>query len=98
MADMDMDEHFWKDLLDPVLGISSSSIERLCSTYDFIHSKRRNRLDPIRAKKLVAIFTNRQLKRRAERDALMAMEMLEEIDLIIIDEEEGNNDDLELDT
>lgn len=43
---------------------SSSACERNWSTYDFIHSRRRNRLLPTTAKDLVWVFTNGRLADR----------------------------------
>lgn len=40
---------------------SASASERNWSTYDFIHSKKRNRLTPNRAADLVYVFTNLRL-------------------------------------
>lgn len=40
---------------------SACSCERAWSAYDFIHSRRRNRLQPARAEKLVYCFTNMRL-------------------------------------
>ena len=46
---------------------SSSCCERNWSTYSFIHSKRRNKLNPSRAEDLVYVHTNlRLLSRRSE--------------------------------
>ena len=50
--------HAMRTLAQPA---SSSSCERGWSTYDFIHSKRRNRLTPERARDLVYVFTNGRL-------------------------------------
>jgi hAT family C-terminal dimerisation region len=47
---------------------SSSSCERNWSTYDFIHSKKRNRLAPSKAEKLVYVFTNLRLSRKLKDD------------------------------
>ena len=40
---------------------SSGATERVWSTYDFIHNKKRNRLAPQRANDLVYVFRNSQL-------------------------------------
>ena len=40
---------------------SVSACERNWSTYDFIHSRKRNKLQPQRAGKLVRVFTNLRL-------------------------------------
>ena len=40
---------------------SAGACERNWSTYDFIHSKKRNRLHPDRANDLVYVFTNLRL-------------------------------------
>lgn len=40
---------------------SSSSCERIFSTYEFIHSPQRNRLEPSRANDLVYVFRNMRL-------------------------------------
>lgn len=52
---------------------SSSASERNWSTYDFILSRKRNRLSPIRAEKLVWVFSNRRLM------AKVASDMYEEL-------------------
>lgn len=46
---------------------SSSSCERNWSAYDFIHSKRRNKLSNPRANDLIYVFSNKQLMRRQAR-------------------------------
>lgn len=46
---------------------SSSSCERNWSTFDFIHSKKRNKLKSSRASDLVYVFSNKQLMRRQAR-------------------------------
>ena len=43
---------------------SAGGCERNWSTYDFIHSKKRNRLHPDRANDLVFVFTNTRLIQR----------------------------------
>ena len=43
---------------------SAGACERNWSTYDFIHSKKRNRLHPDRANDLVYVFTNSRLIQR----------------------------------
>lgn len=40
---------------------SACACERNWSTYDFIHSKKRNKLTPARARDLVYVFTNQRL-------------------------------------
>jgi hypothetical protein len=53
-----------------MLQVSSSySCERNWSTYDYIHNKKRNRLEAARAEKLVYVFSNlRSLKRAQQID------------------------------
>jgi len=46
---------------------SAGSSERVWSTYDFVHSKKRNRLDPDRAGDLVYVHKNRRLHKRAKK-------------------------------
>jgi len=46
---------------------SSSSCERNWSAYDFVHSKRRNKLSPAKAQDLVYVFSNKQLMRKQAR-------------------------------
>jgi len=46
---------------------SSSSCERNWSAFDFVHSKRRNKLSSARANDLVNVFSNKQLLRRQAR-------------------------------
>jgi hypothetical protein len=46
---------------------SSSSCERNWSAFDFVHSKRRNKLSSARANDLVNVFSNEQLLRRQAR-------------------------------
>ncbi len=43
---------------------SSGGCERNWSTYDFIHSKKRNRLTPKRANDLVYVFANMRLTQK----------------------------------
>ena len=45
------------------LGSAACSCERNWSSYEFIHSKKRNRLRPDKARKLVYIFSNLRLLR-----------------------------------
>jgi hypothetical protein len=47
----------------------SSSQEGICSNFEHVQSKRRNRLTPTRANALVDIFSSMQLVRRCARDA-----------------------------
>ncbi len=42
---------------------SSGACERNWSTYDYIHNKKRNKLDPARARDLVYVFSNARLVR-----------------------------------
>ena len=53
----------WLALLSGVTALVSSAgaCEWNWSTYDFIHSKKRNRLTPDRANDLVYVFTNAHL-------------------------------------
>ena len=44
---------------------SAGACERIWSAFDFVHSKKRNRLDTDRAQDLVYVFTNKRLQRRA---------------------------------
>ena len=46
--------------------------ERIWSAYDFVHSKKRNRLDPERAEDLVYVFANKRLQRRAQKSESFA--------------------------
>ena len=46
---------------------SACACERNWSTYDYIHNKKRNRLDPSRAEKLVYVFSNLRFLKRAHR-------------------------------
>ncbi|KXZ41022.1 hypothetical protein GPECTOR_962g228 [Gonium pectorale] len=46
---------------------SACACERNWSAYEFIHSTRRNKLDPERAKKLVYVFTNRRILNRVRK-------------------------------
>jgi len=46
---------------------SSSSCERNWSAFDFVHSKKRNKLSSARANDLVNVFSNKQLLRRQAR-------------------------------
>ena len=43
------------------IAASSGSCERNWSAYNFLHSKRRNHLSPVRANDLVYVFCNRLL-------------------------------------
>lgn len=45
---------------------SACACERNWSTYDYIHNKKRNRLEAARAENLVYIFSNRRLLRRTQ--------------------------------
>ena len=45
----------------------AGACERNWSAYDFVHSKKRNRLDPARAGDLVYVFTNRRLHKKAQK-------------------------------
>ena len=49
---------------------SACTCERIWSTFDFIHSRRRNRLHVDRATKLVYIFTNLRLLDKESKDTL----------------------------
>lgn len=46
---------------------SACSCERNWSTYDYIHNKKRNRLEAARAEKLVYVFSNLRFLKRAQR-------------------------------
>ena len=46
---------------------SAGACERVWSTFDFVHSKKRNRLDPDRAGDLVYVHRNRRLHKRAKK-------------------------------
>ena len=46
---------------------SSSSCERNWSAFDFVHSKKCNKLSSARANNLVHVFSNKQLVRRKAR-------------------------------
>ena len=45
---------------------SACSCERNWSTFEFIHSKKRNRLEPSRANDLVYVFSNLRLLKRVQ--------------------------------
>ena len=45
----------------------AGACERSWSAYDFVHSKKRNRLDPARAGDLVYVFTNKRLHKKAQK-------------------------------
>ena len=45
---------------------SACACERNWSTYDYIHSKKRNKLAPARAEKLVYVFSNLRLLKKVE--------------------------------
>lgn len=51
------------------MPLSASSIERAWSSFEFIHNRRRNRLNISRADTLVSIFTNMQMVRRGAKQA-----------------------------
>ena len=51
---------------------SAGACERIWSAYDFVHSKKRNRLDPDRVEDLVYVFTNKWLQKRAQKSELLA--------------------------
>ena len=51
----------WSNALQPS---SACSCERNWSTYDYIHNKKRNRLEAQRAEKLVYIFSNLRLLKK----------------------------------
>ena len=51
---------------------SAGACERVWSAFDFVHSKKRNRLDPDRAQDLVYVFTNKRLQRRAAKSEAFA--------------------------
>lgn len=51
---------------------SAGACERIWSAYDFVHSKKRNRLDPDRAQDLVYVFTNKRLKKKADKSEAFA--------------------------
>jgi hAT family C-terminal dimerisation region len=62
---------------------SACSCERNWSAYDFIHSSRRNKLAPERARDLVYVFSNRRLVRkmcRAEGEAFIPWDEEEQQD------------------
>ena len=46
---------------------SAGACERVWSAYDFVHSKKRNRLDPDRAEDLVYVHKNTRLHKRAKK-------------------------------
>ena len=45
----------------------AGACERTWSAYDFVHSKKRNRLDPARAGDLVYVFTNKRLHKKVQK-------------------------------
>ena len=51
---------------------SAGACKRVWSAFDFVHSKKRNRLDPDRANDLVYCFTNKRLQRRAAKSEAFA--------------------------
>ena len=51
---------------------SAGACERNWSAYDFVHSKKRNRLDPARAGDLVYVFTNMRLRKKARKSEAFA--------------------------
>ena len=53
----------WSDALQPS---SACSCERNWSTYDYIHNKKRNRLEAQHAEKLVYIFSNLRLLKKLQ--------------------------------
>ena len=62
------------------LVATASSCERSWSTFDFIHSKRRNRLTAARANDLVYCFSNLRLRDREADRAEVAAEQIPEPD------------------
>lgn len=50
----------------------AGACERNWSAYDFVHSKKRNRLDPDRAEDLVYVFTNMRLHKKAQKSEAFA--------------------------
>lgn len=50
----------------------AGACERNWSAYDFVHSKKRNRLDPNRARDLVYVFTNMRLGKKSKRSEAFA--------------------------
>ena len=50
----------------------AGTCERNWSAYDFVHSKKRNRLDPDRAEDLVYVFTNMRLHKKAQKSEAFA--------------------------
>lgn len=58
---------------------SAGACERNWSSYDFIHSKKRNKLTPQRANDLVFVFTNLRLMAKFKEPEKFA-EWVEEID------------------
>ncbi len=77
---------------------SAGACERNWTSYDFIHSKKRNKLSPQRANDLVFVFTNLRLMARFNQPEKFA-EWVEEIDeeqqlalLGLADDEEFESD------
>ena len=63
------------------LAANGAQPPRAWSAYDFIHSRRRNKLAPARARDLVYVFTNKRLVRkmgRAEGEAFIPWDEEEE--------------------
>lgn len=50
----------------------AGACERNWSAYDFVHSKKRNRLEADRAEDLVYVFTNKRLHRKAQKSEAFA--------------------------
>jgi hypothetical protein len=55
-----------------VMVSGAGACKRNWSAYDFVHSKKRNRLAPERARDLVYVFTNMRLHKKAQRGEAFA--------------------------
>ena len=50
---------------------SAGACERIWSAYDFVHSKKCNRLDPDRAEDLVYVSANKRLQKKDQKSELL---------------------------
>ena len=61
-----------------VVPTSSAASERIWSVYDFIHTKRRNRLSTDKVDKLVSLYANAAIEALLQKEADFARMMMEE--------------------
>ncbi|VFQ71135.1 unnamed protein product [Cuscuta campestris] len=86
-----------------ILGLtcSSSPCERNWSTFNQVHTKRRNRLSTVKLNSLVFIMFNKRLKFRKsllqKREDTLVCEALSSDDEWIVDDNTGGDDELALD-